>query len=162
ERYGAILGQLGTLPVAAELPYLFQVDLVKSASRATLGGAVVDEILRAVDVLRRVTPAPTRSPLGRFRDEFVERYGLRDVPLVEALDEEAGLGFAPASDVGAEASPLLDGLPLPRAPEDPARRRDPRLAWLASPQAVHTAPLELTDSDVRMLARETPAPLPDA
>jgi hypothetical protein len=48
--------------------------------------------------------------LRQFREKFGARYETREVPLVEALDEESGIGFERTDAPGAEASPLLEGL----------------------------------------------------
>jgi lantibiotic biosynthesis protein len=107
ERYLAVREALETLPVAVEPRWLFQVDLTKPAPQMTLGSAVVAEIGDAVAWMHRVFARP-QSALSQFRESFERRYELREVPLMEALDVEAGIGF----DQTAEASPLLEGLPF--------------------------------------------------
>src|SRR4029450_3847585 len=91
---------------------LVQVDLVKPAQEATLGSRVVSEIARGVRILHQL--AAPRGPDGLlgFREAFSERYQTREVPLVEALDEETGIGFERSNSPLAEASPLLAGLPF--------------------------------------------------
>ncbi len=91
-RYRGIAHRLGTFPVKVDLTRLFQVDLVRPAFRATLDRALVAEIIRGVDVLRRLTPGADHDRLRRFRAVFAERYEYREVSLVEALDEESGVG----------------------------------------------------------------------
>jgi len=96
-------------PATPEPSRLFQLDLTKPA-HATLGRAVVDEIARALDLLAQLTSPVEDDPLERFRAAFTERYEDREMPLVEALDEEIGIGFD-ASEA-AETTPLLAGLEL--------------------------------------------------
>src|SRR5262249_5408346 len=105
-----------------------------------------------------------RTPLDRFREAFVERYEERSVPLVEVLDEESGIGFDPASEIEAAASPLLEGLVLPPPAEDDRTNRAGRLASLAFPaRDAHPAVLELEDADIKALGGDSePPPLPDA
>jgi thiopeptide-type bacteriocin biosynthesis protein len=104
-RYRGLAHALAALSPQPELARLFQVDMVKPAEVAVLGAEVAAEIGRGVEILRRMTPR--RDELARFRQRFEERYELREVPLMEALDEEAGIGFGTGP---AEASPLLAGL----------------------------------------------------
>jgi thiopeptide-type bacteriocin biosynthesis protein len=109
-RYRAIADGLAALPVAPELSRLFQVDLVTAGRELALGGAVLDEIAGAVDLLHRMT-APGEG-LRRFREAFAERYEGAEVPLAEVLDEEAGIGFQRSEAPSADASPLIEGLPF--------------------------------------------------
>ena len=75
----------------------------------------MDEIIRGADILRRLTPADDHDQLGRFRAAFAARYEQREVPLVEALDEESGVGDALVEGGHRDASPLLRGLDFPAA-----------------------------------------------
>jgi thiopeptide-type bacteriocin biosynthesis protein len=105
-RYRALAHALAQLPARPELPRLFQVDMVKPAESAVLGVEVAADIVRGVEILRRLA-SQGDADMARFRKRFEERYEDRAVPLVEALDEEAGVGFGTGP---AEASPLLVGL----------------------------------------------------
>jgi len=107
---------LETFPPKVDLARLFQVDLVRPASGATLDRQLVSEIMDAVDILRRVTHDADRDELTGFRAAFGERYGEREVPLVEAMDDESGVGYALVEGANRDASPLLRGLDFPTAP----------------------------------------------
>ena len=114
EHYRAIARTLENLPAKVERSRLFQVDMVKPAPRATLGEAVLAEIARGVEYLHRFTARPREDALTKFRKAFTARYESREVPLVEALDEEVGIGFGASR----ESSPLLQGLVFPSEDEE--------------------------------------------
>jgi thiopeptide-type bacteriocin biosynthesis protein len=149
-------------PAKPESARLFQLDLTKPA-RATLGRAVVDEIGRAFELLAKLTLRARDDPLDRFRAAFTERYEDREVPLVEALDEEIGIGFDVSQ--AAETAPLLAGLKLGLPSGDGARweERDRLLLHLVG-QALRDGrrELELTPSEIDALAPTRQPRLPDA
>src|SRR5207248_308732 len=105
----AIAETLRELPTPVEMSRLFQLDMVKPADQAVLGADVLEEIGRALDILYRLASDRPLEGLDRFRKEFNERYGGREVPLLEALDEEVGIGFERSADFGAEADLLVQG-----------------------------------------------------
>jgi thiopeptide-type bacteriocin biosynthesis protein len=123
-RYEAIAEALRELPTSVEMSRLFQLDMVKPGDRPALGEAVLGELNRALDILVRLTPDRPVESLDRFRKAFSERYENREVPLLEALDEEVGIGFDRSSDIGAEASPLLRGIGVGAPPG-----ADPSVPW---------------------------------
>jgi class I lanthipeptide synthase len=149
-------------PAKPEPSRLFQLDLTKPA-RASLGRAVVDEVARAVELLSKLAPPPRDDPLDRFRAAFIERYEDREVPLVEALDEELGIGFD--ASPAAEASPLLAGLGLGLRNGDPARweERDGLLLHLVG-EALREGrqKLDLPAAEVEALSVNRQPRLPDA
>ncbi len=156
DRYRALAQGLEALPTPVELARLFQLDMVKPGDQPTHGAAVVDEVLRGIDLLRRLSPR-RQDLLDTFRKDFTERYGEgREVLLVEALDEEIGIGFERSSDVGAEASPLLLGLPLaPPASEStvPWGGRESYLFdRLTAALATGAREIEITAKDVERLS----------
>jgi len=161
-RYREIANELSTLPAPVELPRLFQIDLVKPAPEARLGGLVLDEIERGVELLRRLSDAREPEALTAFTAAFSARYEQREVPLCEALDEEAGVGFA---SLGTEPSPLFDGVvfpPSPSAAAPPDERMSILLRGLASALRVGSREWILDENDLRDLTRKTAATLPDA
>ncbi len=133
ERYQAIAADLETLPTSVELARLFQLDMVKPADRPSLGGPVLDEVVRGIEILHRLSGRLRQESLDNFRNAFVERYGDgREVLLVEVLDEEIGIGFERSAGAGAEASPLLQGMMLGAPPADPTITWGPRQSFLLS------------------------------
>jgi thiopeptide-type bacteriocin biosynthesis protein len=165
DRYRAVAALLGELPAQPDLSRLVQVDLVKPAEQATLGGRVVAELARGVRILHQLAPPEGPDGLSRFREEFARRYETREIPLVEALDEEIGIGFEPSDSPLAEASPLLAGLPF-RGGDQEARRWTRRdallLGKLALALAEGASEIALEASDLEALASEQRPALPDA
>lgn len=115
ERYRAVARDLEALPTGVELSFLFQVDMVKPAPGLSIGPEVIGEIERGISLMRRILEPDREDSLSRFRQEFVDRYDRgREVPLVEALDEEMGIGFERSRSIGTEGSPLLAGIVFPQ------------------------------------------------
>ena len=165
DRYRAVASVLGELPAQPDLSRLVQVDLVKPAQEATLGSRVISEITRGVRILHQLAPPQGSDGLSRFREAFSERYQTREIPLVEALDEETGIGFERSNSPLAEASPLLAGLPF-RGGDQVARRWTARdallLGKLAQALAEGASEIALEASDLEALASQQHRPLPDA
>jgi thiopeptide-type bacteriocin biosynthesis protein len=161
-RYAAIRATLEQLPARPEPARLFQVDLTKPGAGLSLGAAVLAEIERGVDLLRRLARPEGRGPLRTFRERFLERYEEAEVPLVEALDEEMGIGFEAAAEPGGE--PLLEGLEPP--PGEPAAgewlpRDHYLLHKLAQGLRRGDAEVVLEPADIAALETKELAPLPD-
>ncbi len=161
EDYAAVDELVTSLPATAQPENRLQVDMTKPAPGLSLGPAVAAACAEAVVLLHRLMPRSGESALSRFADDFVERYGDGEVPLVEALDEESGLGFGSAPNTDG-VSPLLAGLPFPAAPAEPGAwtRRDAYL--LDRCRRLEGGVLELTSDDLDALAEPDPLPLPDA
>ncbi|HEX8073076.1 MAG TPA: lantibiotic dehydratase [Pyrinomonadaceae bacterium] len=144
---------------------LFQVELLKPAPGLTLGAPVLAELVRAAELLHRLTPRRDgQAELQRFVERFTRRYQEREVALVEALDEESGVGFAGASAAG-EATPLLRTLALPDDPEPKAywgARERLLLRKLSDALTRGATCIELGPRDLEELAEPSPLPLPDA
>jgi thiopeptide-type bacteriocin biosynthesis protein len=162
-RYRALADGLSMLPVPVALPRLFQVDLFKPAPALCLGQAPLAELLATVRFLSTLQTAS--DPLARFRERFTRRYEDAEVPLLEALDEESGVGVPASAAVSAETSPLLAGLAFEPSPSD-----EPRFApchahltrRLDALLAAGGTELVLDDEDARMMAVADPVALPDS
>jgi thiopeptide-type bacteriocin biosynthesis protein len=164
-RYRALAAQLEELPTKAALPQLFQVDMTKPAPAAVLGEAVVAELSRGVELLCGLVRPPSNDELTRFRDAFTARYERIAVPLVEALDEESGIGATLAASGRAAASPLLAGLPFALAGEDTrpwGRRERVLLNLLARALARGDREIVLDRTDLDAMVEPRHPPVPDA
>jgi lantibiotic biosynthesis protein len=160
-RQDGVAALLGELPVPAGRARLLQVDTTVPQCGATLARSVVEDVVRGVELLRRIAPAPEPTELDRFREAFIARYEEREVPLLEALDDDLGAGFGAG---GGDPAPLLKGLVLPPAERQATiGRRERRLlelmhrAW--APGALEVS---LRPDDVAELERDDALPLPGA
>ena len=165
--YREIAVDLEPLGVPVEISRLFQVDLIKPAAEVSLAPAVIDEILRGVELLYRTGPGWFDQRLEDFAASFRERYEEEyEVPLLEALDEESGIGFERSNQAGAEASPLLSGLTMvPRIDRRavPWAAREARiLRRLSETLRAGETEMELDAADVENLDSVERPPLPDA
>jgi lantibiotic biosynthesis protein len=165
ERYRSAADLLRPLAVEPTLSRLVQVDLVKPLNGGNLSAGVVDDLARGVRLLHQLSPPPGRDGLLRFRESFADRYDTREVPLVEALDEEVGVGFERSGSPLAEGAPLLAGLPFPATSEggrDWTSRETVLLRVLARALTNGAREVTLADAELEALrSRERPA-LPDA
>jgi thiopeptide-type bacteriocin biosynthesis protein len=163
--YRRLARLLEGLPTQPDLARLFQVDMVKPVVQASLGPAVLAEIQRGVTLLHRLARRPRDDRLARFREAFVNRYEGREVPLVEALDAETGVGFGTLTAGATDASSLLDGLTFPGAEEKqvPWRRRETLLlSKLSEALAQSARAIVLEPHDLEEMAEKNPPPLPGA
>jgi thiopeptide-type bacteriocin biosynthesis protein len=156
---------LGLLAGADE-KHLFHVDLRRDAPELGLPASVPLQVLRSVEALRRTTPTSwPAAPLAEFRRHFTERYGDRDVPLMEALDEDTGIGFE--IDPGSRRNEhLLADFNFGAAADRPKpaseERRTRRLIdLLERAWSQGQTQIQLNEGDIGELAIENAAPLPD-
>jgi lantibiotic biosynthesis protein len=164
EAYRAIEAELGRrLPIAIEASRLFQVDLYKPAEAASLGPAVTAELLKGAELLHRLTPNGG-DDWSSFRGRFIARYETREVPLLEVLDDETGIGFGGA-ETNARAAPLIAGLAMPIGKEPQqalVRDRDRHLMVLvARALEARATELELSAADIDKLTERDPVRLAD-
>jgi thiopeptide-type bacteriocin biosynthesis protein len=165
-RYRDIAASLRGVPAEVDIGLLFQVDLTKPSTCLQLGPEVAADMLAGVQVLHDLFGNASKDGLDEFRAGFRDRYGDREVPLVEVLDEEVGIGFRKSSMPGSEASPLLEGLDFPPpAPDRTATMNATSLLLhrkLMASLAAGSQEIVLEDDDLKPFRRQTRPPLPDA
>jgi hypothetical protein len=95
----------------AKLRSALEVDMSTNLKANTLSESVANEVARAAEILLRISSTtPTFPHLAAYRSEFRERYGeRREIPLLELLDENTGLGPPPTYQTPSidRESPLL-------------------------------------------------------
>jgi len=139
----------GRLPKSESAPAgVFRVELIRPQADLRLADDVVTEIRVAAEILWRLRHR-RRTTLDRFRDEFVERYGDREVPLTVALDPDAGIGFGGSRWRRLEVSPFESSPPRAVAP--------PRVDILASLLRQRPRGIEEVWVDVASVRRGAPA-----
>lgn len=79
---------------------VLQVDLYREGSTPQLSMDIADKLLTGVRGICALNPGSTRSEhLTRLKQEFLRRYGDRDVPLLHLFDPTLGLG-SPIANTG--------------------------------------------------------------
>jgi thiopeptide-type bacteriocin biosynthesis protein len=92
DQYRAMVKQAAAISSFDRSP--FQIDTVVGLAHPRISKLIADETARAAELLLRIGPLP-RGPayLTTYRRAFERRYGLhREVPLLELLDQNFGLG----------------------------------------------------------------------
>lgn len=85
---------------------MFQVDLYKDGSAQTLNNSYADKLIEAVQFLNQLTPKHNNKDLQTFKNRFSDRYDEQEIPLLQALDPESGIGYAANTHLAGEA-PLV-------------------------------------------------------
>jgi lantibiotic biosynthesis protein len=124
ERFAVLLDKARAVATPPDRIPPVRVDMRRELAGDAIHRAVAEETARAAELLLRLSPLATGSAsLNRYRDRFIERYGPdAEVPLLELVDQETGLGLVDLLPDYRSAGPI----------DDDARRRDRRLLALAS------------------------------
>jgi lantibiotic biosynthesis protein len=143
---------------------LVQVDMIKPPAVASLDRRVVNDILDAIQALHSFRDDSSQSAFRQFKEEFQDRYQEREVPLLEALDDEAGVGFESEDNPALE--PLLAGIDI-RPAEETSPVEDKKLQPILAPRleelrAKNEIVLALDSDLLNELKVANPLPLPDA
>ena len=139
---------------------LFRVRVFRSAANPSLSNEIAAEILRGAQLLASLEPPHDR--IQKFTESFFARYGDSVVPLVEALDEQYGIGFEGS---GAGSEPLLEGLDFARPSESGAgfgARERLLLSKLEEAWTTGSAVIALTSEELASIAAPDALPLPDS
>lgn len=113
--YQEILKVIETLDVPYEAGKIFQTDLTGiAASESGLSVDLQKEILTALGILHQMR-SKKQTHLVSFTKRFYERYGEQEMPLLEVLDTETGIGYGPGKHL--VPSPILEGLYLSETAE---------------------------------------------
>ena len=146
--YPEIINNIEKTKVEAEIKYLFQTDMYKPVQQATVSRKIIKKIQQALIFLNKITPPTTQTNLTRFKDNFVKRYEDWEMPLLFALDNEIGIGYA--DNTSGDISPLVDDLALPRG--NSASSAPQNFIQSVLLQKFHQSQqkvIELTDEDVK-------------
>lgn len=108
--YKALFNSALSLGFPIKENQLFQVDLFRNIKEFNLDEGIKQKILLAVYCLNKIRSNSENSSLKLFREQFYDRYGDADIPLLEALDSETGIGYPEKNLNG--TSVLIDDIPL--------------------------------------------------
>lgn len=112
KNYMDITARLSKVDTKYDLKYLFQTDLVVLCKEIELKKSIVNDVIKGIEIMNRLTPVWTNGNLSKFKEAFYERYEEREMPLSKVLDVESGIGYV-QNKGGGDISPLVDDLFLP-------------------------------------------------
>lgn len=111
--YREIIALIREMDIPFEPKYLFQTDLFKSTERAMLNRSLTGDLYELLTFLNRFTPQMQgESNLMRFKEAFYARYEEAEVPLMQVLDNELGIGYPVSEGDTGDINPLVDDLVL--------------------------------------------------
>ncbi len=108
--YASIEENVKDLETTYEAKFLFQTDMFKPVNKAVLDKKIAQNIQEALELMNKLTLAPTETLLSKFAENYYERYEDKEMPLLEVLDTENGIGYQQSMG---DISPLLAGYVLP-------------------------------------------------
>ncbi|MBO9730658.1 MAG: lantibiotic dehydratase [Chitinophaga sp.] len=142
-----------------------QVDLFFEPAVADLSDKVTTLLSQQLERLAVLGNQRTPQDLETFKQQFIQQYDQREIPLMQALDSESGIGYGVISGDKSSYTPLIDDLVMP------ASQKDESFYWNAQTKFVQEQFLQarqqqrrvidLTDKDLDTLRDAgTPVSLP--
>ncbi|MBD8348361.1 lantibiotic dehydratase family protein [Dysgonomonas sp. HGC4] len=112
--YDEIIQNLNKIDVPYEEKFLFQTDMFRDTDTSLLGTDVISELESTMGFLNKISLGNNtkNTTLSQFQKDFYDRYEDREIPLLEALDPEFGIGY-PSKKNDKTISPLVDNLYIP-------------------------------------------------
>ena len=108
--YQRVFEALNLLDVKVDIDKLFQVDSYKNVSEAKLSYSIQRDLSKVVNVLEAIPKNRQNVNITEFRELFFDRYEYREVPILEALDNDVGIGYPVSQVSNSGHSPLVDNL----------------------------------------------------
>ena len=112
--YDRIIALIQKLGVPFEQKYLFQTDMFKPG-QAMVSDTVRNELYRVISFLNKITPKAAETNMTRFRNAFWKRYEEAEVPLMQVLDNDLGLGYPIREGDTGDINSFVDDLSFPVA-----------------------------------------------
>lgn len=97
--------------------HFFQTDLFLNADHAKIDAAVIQELFGACKVLIRINPKKENHLLSSFKKNFFNRYEHEEIPLLEAIDMDMGIGFGDFNNELTNISVLTSGFKVKNTSE---------------------------------------------
>ena len=115
--YQVIKDKVKALNIPFEENKLFQTDLFNTNFEREIDSNWQKDIEASLNVLNRLTPKKERENLKNFAKRFSARYEEQEMPLLQVLDAETGIGYLENRNNNA-LCPLIENLKLPDNQQD--------------------------------------------
>ena len=93
--YYQIFTELKTLAgdINMDKAFIAHVEKLSNASGLVLSKNIQQELVDCIQFLEKIYVSREDEALNEFLDKFYQRYGTQEVPILDALDPERGLGY---------------------------------------------------------------------
>jgi hypothetical protein len=122
EAYDEIAASLIVPDGSLDKSKLFQTDLIYTSSEACLDKRLQQSLLEGMVILQRLKGKKINRKLEAFKTRFTQRYEGNEMPLLEVLDAETGIGYAHNGAIGNQS--LIEDIQFPD--EEGANRQGER------------------------------------
>lgn len=106
--YRDIYSELEKLNASIEENQLFQTDLYRPDQKAQIDSKIQTELLCAIQFLNKLFSKEDNQNLNKFKENYYSQYEEKEMPLLEVLDIETGIGYAKKDASGINS--LIDDL----------------------------------------------------
>lgn len=110
ETYGSLQDRVNEMGIGYEKSKLLQTDLFSKTKACELDRESFENVRDAVHLLNRLTPPRPHPNINRFIERFKERYETEEIPLLEVMDVETGIGYLEGKN--GDASPIIQRVPV--------------------------------------------------
>ncbi|RZT97555.1 lantibiotic biosynthesis dehydratase-like protein [Ancylomarina subtilis] len=120
KRYDLIQKELRRLIPDISLKNFLQVDSFKPTKKCILSQDIVEDVKKGIMIIDKINNYTHGSPqnLINFKNQFRERYGDRQIPLLDALDVESGIGYNSYLNLLSDNSEIIEGIEIPSTSKD--------------------------------------------
>lgn len=139
--YRSIYHHLQTLGTPIEENQLFQTDLYQTPSIASLDKGIQQQLLEAIDFLNHFSSKEENASLKKFKENFYNQYEDAEIPLLEVLDTETGIGYTGKDTSGVNT--FLDDMHIPIVGEQSST-----INWNKQQQFLHDQLIQATQKGV--------------
>lgn len=143
-----------------------QTDLCFNMASVRINETVIREIRNTGARLQQISKLFRIDPLAEFKKRFSDQYEYREIPLVQALDTDTGIGYSLATNGNVEPLPLLNRLVMPQQVKKPEFVFDEFVQMVYEKMKHHlksgVAEVRITDDDIDRLLKDHPDPVPEA
>lgn len=111
--YQSLLELLKKFELSVDLGKIFHVDMIKPAISCTLDNKLTGSLKDAITLLNCLKTSSPETNLSKFREAFLERYETREMPLLQVLDTETGIGYLQVGQGVGDIAEIIEGIALP-------------------------------------------------
>lgn len=134
---------------------LIQVDMFNTAVQNELSSSFINDLTKRFEKLYTINFLAESADLQEFRNAFIERYESREVPLMDALDPETGIGYGKQNSHNTDYTPLIDDInfinPIDEKWEWTAMRNF-QMNKIVEASAKQLEEIQLSDTDINQMA----------